>query len=44
MLKRRQNIELSSLSELNIDKFIIENPFENWNEAHRTIKKFVNRL
>ena len=43
-LKARQEIELSILNELNIDKIIIENPFENWEETHMTIKNFINEL
>lgn len=43
-LKARQNIELSILNKLNIDKVIIENPFENWNETHKRIKGFIQKL
>lgn len=43
-LEARQEIELSILKNLNIDKLIIENPFENWDETHTTIKNFITEF
>lgn len=43
-LEARQEIELSILKKLNIDKLIIENPFENWNETHNKIEKFMTEF
>ena len=43
-LKARQEIELAILKKLKINKLIIENPFENWDITHSTIKKFINEL
>lgn len=43
-LKVRQDIELSILNKLNIDKHIIENPFESWDETHKKIKDFIQEL
>jgi hypothetical protein len=40
-LKARQEIELYILNNLNIDKMIIENPFENWEETHKKLKNFI---
>ena len=42
-LKARQEIELSILNNLNIDKVIIENPFENWEKTYENLKNsYVN--
>ncbi|WP_426348827.1 hypothetical protein ACPWSR_13860 [Alloiococcus sp. CFN-8] len=40
-LKARQDIELSILDKLNIDKLIIEDPFKNWDETYNKIKSKV---
>ncbi|MDV4152273.1 hypothetical protein R0131_15710 [Clostridium sp. AL.422] len=40
-LKARQEIELSILNNLDIDKIIIENPFDDWYETHKKIKSFI---
>lgn len=43
-LKARQNIELSILENLDIRKIIIEDPYINWDDAHRDIKNFIYDL
>lgn len=43
-LKERQEVELSILNKFNIDKLIIENPFENWSDTYNKIKNFINEL
>lgn len=40
-LKARQQRELKILNNLNMDKIIIENPFEDWDNAHEKIKNFI---
>ncbi|MGL4772980.1 MAG: hypothetical protein ACRC2K_05375 [Clostridium sp.] len=40
-LKARQEIELAILNILNINKLIIENPYENWEESYKEIKRFI---
>lgn len=43
-LRARQEIELSILNNLNIDKIIIENPFKNWEKTHKKLENFICSL
>ncbi|MGL5540189.1 MAG: hypothetical protein ACRDBX_01010 [Erysipelotrichaceae bacterium] len=43
-LKARQEIELSILNKLKIEKLVIENPFDVWARTYSTIKKFMDDM
>ncbi|WP_459481517.1 P-loop NTPase family protein [Clostridium saccharoperbutylacetonicum] len=43
-LEERQKLELKILEQLNIDKIIIDTPFENWERTHNIITDFIKSL
>lgn len=43
-LKARQNLKLPILNNLGIDKIIIEDPFEDWQETHKKLRIYIEGL
>jgi hypothetical protein len=43
-LNKRQEVELRILNELPLQKIIIDNPYDNWDDVHALLKQYIIEL